>query len=207
MIVSSIGTLSWIISGTDFIDYMIAHLIVWSGVWAVHWRLGCRSSRGGTVRRQVYLLLGAAAGTIGLAISASFVVGHLLNWAYDGSMPGYIPDYGFGPDEASWDSAVYGARDATPAMLTFGAVWFWYWWRNARGSGHSVERHAFVLVGGVLGGLGGGGSSRQRPSVHSAPLVPRRPGQGLCTKRRLYDCNYYRLRNGYHGGRCLLFIK
>jgi hypothetical protein len=39
-------------------------------------------------------------------------------------------------------------------MLTFGAVWFWYWWRNARSSGHSVERHAFVLVGGVLGGLG-----------------------------------------------------
>lgn len=154
MVISSIGTLSWIISDTDFIDYMIAHLVVWSGVWAVHWRLGCRSTRRGTVRRQVYLLLGAAAGTIGLAISASFVVGHLLNWAYDGSMPGYIPDYGFGPDEASWDSAVDGARDATPAMLTFGAVWFWYWWRNARGSGHSVERHAFVLVGGVLGGLG-----------------------------------------------------
>ncbi len=154
VIASSIGTLSWIISGTEFIDYWVAHLIVWSGVWAFHWRLGCRTTPRGTVRKQIYLLVGAAAGTIGLVVSTSFVVGHLLNWAYDGSMPDYIPDYGFGPEEASWDSAVDGARDATPAMLTFAAVWFWYWWRNARRSGHSVERHAFVLVGGVLGGLG-----------------------------------------------------
>jgi len=154
VVVSSIVTLSWIISDTEFVDYMIAHLIVWSGVWAFHWRLGCRTTRRGTVRRQIYLLIAAAAGTIGLAVSTSFVVGHLLNWAYDGSMPDYIPDYRFGPDEASWDSAVDGARDATPAMLTFAAVWFWYWWRNARSTGHSVERHAFVLVGGVLGGLG-----------------------------------------------------
>jgi len=154
VIVSSIGTLSWLIAGTHFVDYWIAHLIVWYGVWAFHWRLGCRSTQRGTVRKQVHLLLGAAAGTIGLAVSTSFVVGHLLNWAYDGSMPDYIPDYGFGSDAASWDSAVDGARDATPAMLTFAAVWFWYWWRNARSTGHSVARHAFVLVGGVLGGLG-----------------------------------------------------
>jgi hypothetical protein len=154
VIVSSIGTLSWLIAGTHFVDYWIAHLIVWYGVWAFHWRLGCRSTQRGTVRKQVHLLLGAAAGTIGLAVSTSFVVGHLLNWAYDGSMPDYIPDYGFGSDAASWDSAVDGARDATPAMITFAAVWFWYWWRNARSTGHSVARHAFVLVGGVLGGLG-----------------------------------------------------
>jgi len=154
VVVSSIGTLSWIISGTEFIDYWVAHLVVWAGTWLFHWRLGCRTTGKGIVRNEAFLLIGAAVGMLGLAVSTSYVVGHLLNWAYDGSMPDYIPDYGFGPDAASWDSAVDGARDATPAMLTFGAVWFWYWWRNARLAGHSVLRHAFVLVGGVLGGLG-----------------------------------------------------
>mgnify|MGYP001184309490 FL=1 len=154
LIVSAIGTLSWLISDEEFHDYWIAHLIVWSCTWLLHWQLGGRKTSRGIVRNPLYVLIGAAVGVIGLAISFSFVVGHLLNWAYDGSMPDYIPDYRFDSDSASWDSALDGARDATPAMLTFGAIWFWYWWRNARVAGHSAARHAFVLVGGVLGGLG-----------------------------------------------------
>ncbi len=154
VVVASIGTLSWLIAGGSFRDFWIAHLIVWSGVWAIHWQLGCRTAQGGVVRWQVQLLAGAAAGMVGLAVSTSFVVGHLLNWAYDGAMPDYIPDYGFGPDSATWDSAVDGALDSVPAMITFGAVWYWYWWRQARLTAATTPRHAYVLVGGVLGGLG-----------------------------------------------------
>ena len=154
MVVSSVGTLSWIIADSGFHDFWIAHLVVWSAVWAFHWRLGSRTTSTGAVRTQVHLLIGAAVGMVGLAVSASFVIGHLLNWAYDGSMPDYIPDYRFDVDSATWGSTVDGVRGAIPALLTFAAAWFWYWWRNARRTRDSVERHAFVLVGGVLGGLG-----------------------------------------------------
>ncbi len=149
-IVASVLTLSWPIAGHTFNAGAPAVLIVATTAWVVHWRLAGRPVAVGPARNQVHLLVGSLVGMVGLGISFVLALSQLLGWFYDGVTPGLRPDVdGWVPVDATFDEVA----DALPSLLTFGLVWWWYWWRNARSTGHSVQRHTYVLVVGVLGAL------------------------------------------------------
>jgi len=149
-IVSSVLTLSWPIAGHTFNAGAPAVLIVAATVWAVHWRLAGRPVAVRTARNQAHLLVGSLIGMVGLGVSFVLALSQLLGWFYDGVTPGLRPDVdGWVPLDATFDEVA----DALPSLITFGLVWWWYWWRNARSTGHSAQRHTYVLVVGVLGAL------------------------------------------------------
>ena len=124
--------------GADLADLAVP--LVWSGVWAFHWRIesaeGQPSPAAATARR-LYLYTLSTYGLILLAAGAAILGGALLNAGYHATFNGDSnPD---GLPEA-WSFAIVGA-----------ALWGTHWLWLARGDASGI-RQAVLYVLGVFGG-------------------------------------------------------
>lgn len=143
LIVAWVFFLQGIIGDSGFEPKYLVTLAVWGFTWNYHVSLGNRVVNAEPVRSPFTLLAASFAGLIGLVVSVGALVSNLFLWIYE-SVTG--TDY--------WGADIEVVRDVLPFLVVFGAVWVWYWLRQSVPAEHSTFRHAFVLIVGVLGGLG-----------------------------------------------------
>jgi fluoride ion exporter CrcB/FEX len=120
----------------DFDADPLAVLVIWGGVWAMHW-FWLKAAAG--LRGDLHLASGSTAGLVVASTGAGGVLGSLLRQAYD-----EVTDHpGTAPSPREWlILAVLGA-----------VVWSWYWLREYRRSPHTDLWHTHVILVGSLGGL------------------------------------------------------
>lgn len=114
--------------------------VVWGAVWAGHWVATLR--RVPPDESRSHRLLGSLVGlfaALGSVIALGAVV---ATWAYDELFSRNLLST-IGHDLRSL---------AGPVVVSL-AVWWWYWVRTARRQAPTVGWNAYVLLGGVLGGL------------------------------------------------------
>ena len=133
-------TLSWLAGAADRDPGSIGRLVPWAVVLVLHWILITR--RPAPVEAPLHLLFGSAVGLILTATGVSRVLGTAAGRAYDRRWTTVVVDTGADPLRGALVLAALGAL-----------VWWWYWFRHASAYGRSPGRDAFVLLGGVLGGL------------------------------------------------------
>lgn len=124
--------------GADLADLAVP--IVWSGVWALHWRMesveGQPSAAAATARR-LYLYTLSAYGLVLVSAGIAILGGALLDAGYHTAFNGDSSPEGL-PE--AWSFAIVGA-------LLWGTHWLWF----ARGDASGL-RQAVLYVLGVFGG-------------------------------------------------------
>ena len=133
-------TLTWLAGAASRSPGSIGRLAPWGAVLVVHWLLAARRVDG--PEAPTYQLFGSAVGLILAASGVSRVLGASLGRLYDRTWTTVVVDTGADPLRGALVLAALGVL-----------VWWWYWFRHASVYGRSAGRDAYVLLGGVLGGL------------------------------------------------------
>ena len=128
---------------------LLINSVIWSAVWAGHWRIAQR--KGVPQTMQTHLLLGAVAGLVLVASGAGTGLAAVLRQIYDSLFAVSVIETGI---EAIMRPLI---------ILVVGVpVWWWYWFRHARHSSRTHSWLAYVLLLGILGSVvavvSGGGS-------------------------------------------------
>jgi len=135
--------LEWVVDNRELGHGDLPNLVVWGAVWVVHVRLGDRVVDGQPVRTPLVPFAVSLAALAALAGSVGWIVALTLMEAYE-AIAGYTP----------WGGFREGVQDVLPTLLLSGALWWWYWLRQAAHDRGSLLHHAYTLFVGVLGGFG-----------------------------------------------------
>ncbi len=135
---------TWALGAAEDQGSALGRLVSWSAVWLVHWRLARRADAGAEadLEAPLHLLFGSAVGLVLTAGGLDRLIGTSLERAY----------------ERAWltTAVADGTDPLVRALVLLGVgagVWWWYWLRHAERCPRSPGRDAYVLLGGVLGGL------------------------------------------------------
>ena len=146
---SSVGVLQWIFGSPRFSGYHWAAVIVWSVVWAFHWRVEEAESQPTTETRgirRLYLYLVSLATLVMVAVGFGRVIHIILLEGYQSvvSLPVLLP-----AEHGLW-------RPSTRAGLSLAlagvAVWGSHWLYLARGDFGSSLRLVYLYIFAILGG-------------------------------------------------------
>ncbi len=142
--------LEGIFSPSQFNLDVVSPVIVWSGLWWLHWTWeeaeGQPSPTALSVRR-LYVYVTATYGLILLAVGVGQVLGELLNEAYNALFGGAV----IGPiGPAVWDVPL---RDSLSLALIGAIWWWWHWHRIASGDTDSALRQVVIYLVAIFGGL------------------------------------------------------
>lgn len=119
---------------------LLINSMIWTGIWAGHWVAAQR--KGASVRMQVHLLVGSAAGLVAVVAGAGAALAAVLERIYDSLFAASIASAGV-------ETIV---RPLIVVMVGV-SVWWWYWFRHARHSGRTSGWHAYVILLGILGSV------------------------------------------------------
>ena len=135
-----IETFAWAVGTIEFKPSALSALLVWGPVWAVHWVVG--TVHGDALRLRFERVVGSAIGLSLLVTGVGILISVVLREGYD-TLAG-----------TSLISAE-ASEVARAAALVFagGLIWWWYWLRTALPAEHSLSRHAYLVLAGVLAGL------------------------------------------------------
>ena len=149
-IAASVSLLQWAFGSKSFSGYPWAAVIVWSVVWAFHWRLesaeGQPTSDTRGVRR-LYLYLVSLATLVMLAAGFGRVVHIILLEGYESlvSLSVLLP-----ADTGLWRPSM---RAALAWALIGGTAWGAHWLYFARHDFGSVMRQFYLYIFAILGGV------------------------------------------------------
>ena len=140
----------WIFRSDDFSGYPLAAVVVWSAVWALHWRLENAEGQPNADTlgiRRFYTYAVSLVTLVLLATGLGRVIHIILLEGYESlaSLPVLLPG-----DSSLWRS---GMRDALAMALVGGAVWTVHWLRFARRDQGSLLRRVYLFVFAVPGGM------------------------------------------------------
>jgi hypothetical protein len=130
---------AWLFADAGFSAFALAALVIWSGVWVIHW-LAWKGYEAEIANTHVYL--GATAGLWTAAVSAIVLLTYLFRWLLDAG--------------TALDLTSYQSDDiARPAIgFVIGAVVLgWYWFANGIRARRDPVWHGYAVLVGVLGGL------------------------------------------------------
>lgn len=130
-------TATWLIGGGPRAGHALGRLVVWGGVWAVHWWVARRVPAPQPLR--VHLLLGSLAGLVASVLGAVSVLAGAAQLAL-----------GWGSDRLVGGSPL---QAGTASLLVGVPVWLWYWVGSARRLDPEPLWVGFVLLAGAGGGL------------------------------------------------------
>lgn len=138
VLVTSLNSIaSSLLRGAGFDERTFAQIIVWAGVWAIHWRLDQETP---ARSRRLHLILGSLVGllvsVIGLATLLSGLLGSLINANATLLVNGYTP-----------------LKSGLALLIAGVPTWWWYWIRSTHNSERDEVWNAYVLLAGVAGGL------------------------------------------------------
>jgi hypothetical protein len=114
--------------------------LVWGAVWAAHWMAVLRRvpADGSRSHRLLGSLIGLSA-----ALTTVIALGAIVaTWVYRRLLSDTLVST-LGRD----------LRELAGPLFVSLLVWWWYWWRTTRRQSPTVGWNAYVLLGGVLGGL------------------------------------------------------
>jgi hypothetical protein len=114
--------------------------VVWSAVWAGHWAAARR--RVPADESRSHRLLGSLLALGGLMTTVIALGGAVLTWMYRELLSDTLAST-IGRD----------VREIIGPLAVAAAAWWWYWLRTTRRQEPTVGWNAYVLLGGVLGGL------------------------------------------------------
>jgi uncharacterized membrane protein len=145
---AAVNFLRWLMAGAPlnrFSSAGLANLIVTGVIWYYHWRLtegeGQSSPEAKTLRRwYVYFLSGWG------LVSLFIALVQLVNTAVL-----YLPVWGTATISGNfWNNSV---QSSLSWILLGGSVWFFHWFRMARGDSDSTLRQVYLYLLAILGGL------------------------------------------------------
>ena len=145
-----VDILQWAFRAGDFSGFPWGAVVVWSGVWAFHWRLesseGQPTSETQSVRR-LYLYIASLVTLAMLAVGAGRAVHIVLLEGYESlfSVPVVLPG-----ETGLWRPVM---RSALAMALVGGATWAVHWLYAARADSGSVLRWVYLYVFAILGGV------------------------------------------------------
>jgi hypothetical protein len=138
-----------LLAGSAQVVDSLATVLVWGGLWAVHWRWETAEGQPTPVAQTVRRLYVYATGVYGLVLLAFGVataLATLLGAAYDALVGTPLVGGGAG----LWGPNLRGALGA----MAVGAAWWWFHWhRTAAADAASLLRQAVTAVVGIFGGL------------------------------------------------------
>ena len=127
----------------------IAPVLVWSGLWFVHWRWETAEGQPtGVARstRRLYAYLTSTYGLVLLAVGAGLLLASLLGTAYDRLFGGPL----IGPGPGVWSEQLRGAI----ASVLVGALWWWFHWhRVSADDADSLLRQIVIYIVAIFGGV------------------------------------------------------
>ena len=128
----------------------LAPIIVWSALWAAHWRLEATEGQPTSISqsvRRVYVYLTSSYGLVMLAVGVTNVLAVWLGVAYDRV---FRDEFLVSASSDLWSDRVAAAA----AVALTGAAWWWFhWYRVSRDDVVSELRAIVVHIVGVFGGL------------------------------------------------------
>ena len=127
----------------------IGPVLVWSGLWAVHWRWETAEGQPTDVARSVrrlYAYLTSTYGLVLLAVGAALLLASLLGTAYDRVFGGAF--IGSGP--GIWSAQV---RGAIASGLVGGLWWYLHWHRVSADDADSLLRQIVIYIVAIFGGV------------------------------------------------------
>lgn len=131
--------LLWLMTLEPYDSFALGRLLIWGGIWVVHWLLEARFSPPG--RRRFHHLVGSA---IGLGVGATGAAGLLA-----ASLRTLIG--------TTSEGVVFGGQNpilrAAALFVVGGIVWFLYWIRAAATEEHTPLWIGYGLLVGVAAGL------------------------------------------------------
>jgi len=140
------GVAGWALGLSESRPGALGRSLTWGAVWLVHWRLAAQRRAAAVVPAQAavptHLVFGSAIGLLWTAVGVGAVIEASLQRIY----------------ERLWLTTLV-ADSADPflralVLVVLGAAtWWWYWFRHTEPAARTPARDAFVLLGGVLGGL------------------------------------------------------
>ena len=127
----------------------VGPVLVWSALWAVHWRWETAEGQPtGIARstRRLYAYLTSTYGLVLLALGVGLLMASLLGTAYDRVFGGAL----IGSQPGIWSTQVRGAI----ASALVGALW-WYlhWHRVSAGDADSLLRQIVIYIVAIFGGV------------------------------------------------------
>ena len=127
----------------------IGPVLVWGGLWSVHWRWETAEGQPtGIARstRRLYAYLTSTYGLILLAVGVGLLLASLFGTAYDRIFGGAF--VGSGP--GVWNAQARGAI----AWGLVGALWWWFHWhRVSADDADSLLRQVVIFIFAIFGGV------------------------------------------------------
>ncbi|MCH8973511.1 MAG: hypothetical protein IH869_00395, partial [Chloroflexi bacterium] len=127
----------------------IGPVLVWGGLWFVHWRWETAEGQPtGVARstRRLYAYLTSTYGLVLLAVGAGLLLASLLGTAYDRVFGGAF----IGPGPGVWNEQLRGA--IAPGLV--GALWWWFHWhRLSADDADSLLRQIVIYIVAIFGGV------------------------------------------------------
>ena len=151
IIVGLVAIARWVFDDRSFPGYAWASVIVWSAVWAYHWRLEAAEGRPTPETRSIhrlYLYLVSLAALVMLSIGVGRAVHIILQEGYEAlvSLPVLVPT-----QSGLWRGAM---REALAVGLVGGLGWGIHWLYFVRDDAASALRrlhmHMFAMLGGAI---------------------------------------------------------
>ena len=127
----------------------IGPVLVWGGLWFVHWRWETAEGQpSGVARstRRLYAYLTSTYGLVMLAVGAGLLLASLLGTAYDRVFGGAF----IGPGPGVGNEQLRGA--IAPGLV--GALWWWFHWhRLSADDADSLLRQIVIYIVAIFGGV------------------------------------------------------
>ena len=127
----------------------IGPILVWSGLWFVHWRWEAAEGQPTDIARstrRLYAYLTSTYGLFLLAVGAGLLVASLLGTAYDRIFGGTF----VGSQPGIWNDQV---RGAIASGLVGSAWWYLHWHRISSGDAASLLRQIVIYIVAIFGGV------------------------------------------------------
>ncbi|MCH8849144.1 MAG: hypothetical protein IIC32_09260, partial [Chloroflexi bacterium] len=127
----------------------IGPILVWGGLWFVHWRWETAEGQPtGVARstRRLYAYVTSTYGLVLLAVGVGLLLASLLGTAYDRVFGGSF----IGPGPGVWSEQLRGAI----ASGLVGTVWWWFHWhRVSADDADSLLRQIVIYIVAIFGGV------------------------------------------------------
>jgi hypothetical protein len=127
--------LSWAIGSDPYRGDSLAQLLVWSAIWAAHWRIERKRSVEG--EREPHLLIGSGIGLVLLAVGIGGLVGNVIEKLMNLN------------DEVTILQRTDPVINSVITIFLGALVWYFYWIRNALNSTRELIWSAYVLLAGI----------------------------------------------------------